>query len=86
MNVIIVTSITADQASRKWTPAGKSQVLIQTAEVRGRNSGRNNILILLLYDLCSPEYNFVDKPHEKQVLYEGHTHRVIRLEKRIRLC
>ena len=44
MNVI-VTSITADQASRKWTPTGKSQVLIQTAEVRGRNSGRNNILI-----------------------------------------
>ena len=83
MNVI-VTSITADQASRKWTPTGKSQVLIQTAEVRSRNSGRNNIL--LLYDLCSPEYNFVDKPHEKQVLYEGPTHRVIRLEKRIRLC
>ena len=83
MNVITVTSITADQASRKWIPTGKSQVLIQTADVRGRNSGRNNIL--LLYDLCSPEYNFVDKPHEKQVLYEGPTHRVKRLEKRIRL-
>ena len=83
MNVS-VTSITADQASRKWTPTGKSQVLIQTAEVRGGNSGRNSIL--LLYDLCSPEYNFVDKPHEKQVLYEGHTPRVIRLDKRIRPC
>lgn len=71
MNVI-VTSITADQASRKWTPTGKSQVSIQTAEVRGRNSGRNNIL--LFYDLCSPEYNFVDKPQEKEVLYEGHAH------------
>ena len=57
---------------------------IQTAQVRGRNSGRNNIL--LLHDLCGPEYDFVDKPHEKQVLYEGHTHRVIRLEKRIRPC
>jgi len=46
--------------------------LIQTAEVRGRNSGRNNIL--LLYDLYGTEYNFVDKPQEKEVLYEGHAH------------
>ena len=51
---------------------------IPTAEVRGWNRGRNNIL--LLCNLCSHEYNFVDKPHEKQVLYEGHTHRVMRLE------
>ena len=63
MNVI-VTSITADQASWKWTPTGKSQVSIQTAEVRGWNRGRNNIL--LLCDLYDPEYNFIDKPQEKK--------------------
>ena len=70
MNVI-VTSITANQALWKWT-LGKSQESIQTAEVRGWNRGRNNILVL--YDLYGLEYNFIDKPQEKKGLYEGHAH------------
>ena len=79
MNVV-VTSITADQTHEKGL--SRKELSVHTAEIRGRrNKGRKNVL--LLYDLHGPEYNFVDKPHEKQVPYEGHTHQVIRLGKHI---